>query len=61
MGKRQLTQRPLLLVGLRKREPLACDPGKEDALYRAALAVERDERLAIEMSEWEGSTAGDGL
>jgi hypothetical protein len=32
-----------------------------DPLYRAALAVERDERLAEEMAEWEAATIADGL
>ena len=32
----------------------ALPPGDEDdALYLAALAVERDERLAAEMAEWD--------
>ena len=33
---------------------------RDKALYRAALAVERDETLAAEMREWETSTVGDG-
>jgi hypothetical protein len=32
-----------------------------DPLYQAALAVEQDEALAAEMSEWENATIGDGL
>ena len=32
----------------------------DDPLYQAALAVERDERLAAEMAEWDATT-GDGL
>ncbi len=32
-----------------------------DPLYRAALAVEQDEALAAEMSEWEAATIDDGL
>jgi metal-responsive CopG/Arc/MetJ family transcriptional regulator len=32
-----------------------------DLLYRAALAVERDEALAAEMAEWETATIDDGL
>lgn len=36
------------------------DEGEDDPLYRAALEVERDERLAAEMAEWD-DTAGDGL
>jgi hypothetical protein len=35
--------------------------GDDDPLYLAALAVERDARLAGEMSEWEAATIGDGL
>jgi hypothetical protein len=35
--------------------------GDDDPLYQAALAVERDERLAGEMAEWEAATVGDGL
>lgn len=33
----------------------------DDPLYQAALAVERDERLASEMAEWEEATIGDGI
>jgi metal-responsive CopG/Arc/MetJ family transcriptional regulator len=33
----------------------------DDPLYQAALAVEQDEKLAAEMSEWEEATLGDGL
>jgi hypothetical protein len=33
----------------------------DDPLYRAAIAVERDERLAAEMAEWEASAVADGL
>jgi hypothetical protein len=35
--------------------------GESDPLYLAALAVEADERLAAEMSEWEPATLGDGV
>ena len=35
--------------------------GDDDPLYQAALAVERDARLAGEMAEWEAATIGDGL
>jgi hypothetical protein len=35
--------------------------GDNDPLYRAALAVEKDARLAAEMSEWEAATVSDGL
>lgn len=37
------------------------DTGDDDPLYQAALAVEQDEALAAEMSEWEAATIGDGL
>ena len=33
---------------------------EDDPLYQAAVAVERDEVLAAEMAEWDG-TVGDGL
>jgi hypothetical protein len=33
----------------------------DDPLYQAALAVEKDERLAAEMAEWEEATLGDGI
>lgn len=33
----------------------------DDPLYQAALAVEKDERLAAEMAEWEEATVADGL
>lgn len=32
-----------------------------DPLYLAALAVEEDERLAVEMAEWEPATGTDGI
>ena len=35
--------------------------GDDDPLYRAALAVEQDARLASEMAEWEAATVADGL
>jgi hypothetical protein len=35
--------------------------GDDDPLYQAALAVERDGRLASEMAEWETATVVDGL
>ncbi|MGE3279595.1 MAG: hypothetical protein AB7H90_05415 [Alphaproteobacteria bacterium] len=34
---------------------------EDDPLYQAALAVEKDERLAAEMAEWEEATLGDGI
>ena len=41
-------------------QALAPEGGEEDPLYQAALAVERDEQLAAEMAEWDGTVA-DGL
>ena len=41
-------------------EALPADAGDDDPLYRAALDVESDEKLAAEMAEWDG-TSGDGL
>jgi hypothetical protein len=37
------------------------DGGDDDPLLQAALAVERDERLATEMADWEAATVDDGL
>jgi len=37
------------------------DAIEDDPLYQAALAVEKDERLAAEMAEWEEATIGDGI
>lgn len=34
---------------------------EDDPLYQAALAVERDTRLAAEMADWEAATLGDSL
>lgn len=34
---------------------------EDDPLYQAALAVEKDERLASEMAEWEEAALGDGI
>jgi hypothetical protein len=42
-------------------QALPPDQGDDDPLYQAALAVERDLRLAGEMAEWEAATIGDGL
>jgi hypothetical protein len=33
----------------------------DDPLYQAALDVERDERLASEMAEWEEAALADGI
>ena len=41
-------------------QALPPDEGEDDPLYRAALDVERDERLAAEMAEWDAAV-GDGL
>jgi hypothetical protein len=32
-----------------------------DPLFQAALAVEQDEELAVEMAEWEAAMIDDGL
>ena len=34
---------------------------EQDPLYLAALAVEEDEQLAVEMAEWEPATGADGV
>ncbi len=39
---------------------LAPEGGEDDPLYRIALEVEQDERLAAEMAEWDGTIA-DGV
>jgi hypothetical protein len=49
------------LTGRSKGEIPVARRCEEDALYQAALAVERDEALAAEMAEWERSTIGDGF
>lgn len=41
-------------------QALPADEGEDGPLYRAALDVERDERLAAEMAEWDAAV-GDGL
>jgi len=41
-------------------QALTPEGGDGDPLYRTALEVERDERLAAEMAEWDG-TVEDGL
>ncbi len=41
-------------------QALATESDEDDPLYRAALAVEQDERLMAEMAEWD-DTAADGL
>ena len=33
----------------------------DDPLYQAAIAVEKDEKLAADMAEWEAETIGDGI
>jgi len=42
-------------------QALQFEQGDDDPLYRAALAVEQDARLASEMAEWEAATVADGL
>ena len=41
-------------------QALPGDEGEDDPLYRVALVVEHDERLAAEMAEWD-ATIEDGL
>ncbi len=41
-------------------DALAPEGGENDPLYQAALEVERDERLAGEMADWD-ATVADGL
>ena len=41
-------------------QALAQEGSEDDPLYRTALEVERDERLTVEMGEWDGTVA-DGL
>jgi len=41
-------------------QALAADGGDNDPLYLAAHEVEKDERLAAEMADWD-STVADGL
>jgi hypothetical protein len=37
------------------------EPGDDDPLYQAALAVEADAELSAEMEDWEEATLADGL
>jgi len=41
-------------------QALPSDADDGDQLYRLALVVERDEKLAAEMADWD-ATAGDGV
>ena len=41
-------------------EALPADDGEKDPLYLAALAVEQDQRLGTEMTDWDAAI-GDGL
>ncbi len=41
-------------------QALPPDESEDDPLYRAALDVERDERLSAEMGEWD-AVVGDGF
>lgn len=41
-------------------QALPPEEGEDDPLYQAALALERDERLAAEMADWD-ATCGDGV
>jgi hypothetical protein len=42
-------------------EALPLENGDDDPLYRAAMAVEKEEALAAEMDEWEIATIEDGF
>jgi len=42
-------------------EALPPEDGEDDPLYRAAMAVEKEEVLLAEMDEWEAATIEDGL
>jgi hypothetical protein len=42
-------------------EALPPEDGDDDPLYRAAMAVEKDEALGAEMDEWENATIEDGF
>ena len=42
-------------------EALPLENGDDDPLYRAAMAVEKEEALAAEMDEWETATIEDGF
>ena len=42
-------------------EALPLEDGDDDPLYRAAMAVEKEEALGVEMDEWETATIEDGL
>jgi predicted transcriptional regulator len=42
-------------------EALPAEDGDDDPLYRAAMAVEKEEALGAEMDEWETATIEDGL
>jgi predicted transcriptional regulator len=54
-------QRSKFIEGLLE-QALSAEPADDhDPLYLAALAVEEDEALAVEMAEWEGATIDDGL
>ena len=52
-------QRSAFVQGLLE-QALPADESEDDPLYRAALAVEQDERLAAEMAAWD-VTSGDGV
>jgi len=53
-GRSEFVQRLL-------EQALPTDGSGEDPLYQVALAVERDDKLADEMAEWETATLADGL
>jgi hypothetical protein len=50
-----------LFVAQLLEQALPPEDSDDDPLYRAALEVERDEKLNAEMAEWETATLEDGL
>ena len=42
-------------------EALPPEDGDDDPLYRAAIAVEKEDALGAQMDEWERATIADGL
>jgi hypothetical protein len=54
-------ERSKFIQHLLERALPADPPEDDDPLYRAALAVENDEPLAAEMTEWEEAAIADGV
>ena len=42
-------------------QALPSEDDDNDPLYLAALALEQDTRLSVEMAEWEATMVGDGM